>query len=112
MTLRRHISTISGKIISLAFIIIIIVIVINIFCVINIVVITCNLAIHFFSSTAIEETIEDFSPCFTESGHAANVEKTKYILKSREEERRQNRNVRVANIFLKMWQFSNTFEQQ
>ena len=53
----------------------------------------------FFSSTPIEEKTEDFSPCIAESGQAANVEKTKYILKYHEEERRKNRNVMVANTF-------------
>jgi hypothetical protein len=60
MTLRRHISTISGKAISLTSIIIIIIITItivviitNIIVVINIVFITDNLANHFFLNRKI-----------------------------------------------------------
>ena len=100
MSLRRYISTISGKNISLTFIIIIIiiitfVIIINIISIINLVV---TLANHFFINHN-KEKAKYFFAASTESGQAANGEKTKYILQSREQERRQNGNIRVANMF-------------
>ena len=41
----------------------------------------------------------DFFAASKESGQAANGDKTKYILKSRYAERKQNRNVRLPNMF-------------
>ena len=96
MKLRRHISRISVKNISLPFIfiIIIIAIIINIISIINLVVITDNLANNFFT-IEIKKKTEDFFAASTESSQAANGEKTEYILNSCEEERRQNSKVRV-----------------
>jgi len=51
-----------------------------------------------FSSVAIKKKTVFFATS-TENGQAANGEKTKCIVKARKEERRQNRNVRVANVF-------------
>jgi hypothetical protein len=75
----------------------ILVIIINVISIINIVVIACNLA-NTSSSITIKKKTEDFSICIKESGQATNCEKSKYTLKSRAEKKRQNRNVRVANM--------------
>jgi hypothetical protein len=80
------------------FIIIIIILIINIISIINLVVFSDNVANHFFINRSIERT-EYFFVASTESSQAANGEKTKYILKSREEKRRQNCNVSLGNMF-------------
>jgi hypothetical protein len=100
----QTISTISEKNVSLILIIIILVIITNMIANINIVVITDNLANFFYQSN-------DFFVARTYSVQAANCEKTTCILKSREEDRRQNRNVGVANTFFENVQTCNTCEQ-
>jgi len=48
---------------------------------------------------AVKEKTQYFSACITENSQATNGKKSKRILKSREEQRRQNRDERVANKF-------------